>query len=295
MKKLKVIALSALAFVTIASTVFVSCQKPTEVMPQTSIVVKTNSITLSKEILDLDKKVSTNKSTRAVNWRKVADYAEVDGGCAWGTFKVASRFTGPAYGAAFGFLGGISGSLYHGWKSGDFLVINQPFNPGSESVLQIEDIDMSSPTKEGEIHNFLLNEINNFPSSINTNSEADYMSSSYLYLTKRTCEIYRLNLEIFRTNFSLEEYIQIVKADYTNFNYISTLNLEYSYMNSFMNEYLTRIYNTNNLGVNDFISYTDLFIQNCNNQVSLTPSEKTYIVSTLSIYKSSAKFWVNVQ
>jgi hypothetical protein len=293
MKNLKLIVLSVLAFVTIVSMVFVSCQKPVEVIPQKNTEVKTNSITLSKEIFDLDKKVSTNKPTR-VNWRKVAGYAEADGGAAYGTFKVTVGFAGPGYAAAFGFLGGICGSVYYGWKEKDFLVTNQPFTPGNGSVLQIEDIDMSSPTKEGDIHNLLLNEINNQPNLINTNTEDDFMSTSYLYLTKRACEIYQLDINIFRNGFPLEKYIQIAKADYLNLNFVSTLNLKNPAMNSFMNEYFTRIYNNDNLGLNDFILYTDLFIKNCNNQSSLSNEEKTYLVSVLSIYKSSAKFWINV-
>lgn len=292
MKKLKVIALSVLAFVTIASMVFVGCQKSVEVIPEKNTEVKTNSITLSKEIFDLDKKISTNKSTR-VTTKKIVGYAVADGSAAIGTFKGTVGIVGPGYAAAFGFLGGICGSLYHGWQQGDYLTI-KPYIPPTTSLPNFI-TDLNNPLSVGVAHNKLLSELVNNP-KISFSNYSNLMSTSYNYLVKRTATEFNLNENIIRENFTLDQYKSVgvenrvslplnISKEVSNGGNINILN--------YTNEYLIRFQNPS-ATLEDLILYSDIFIENINQQSNLSQQEKYNIKAIISVFKNSLLYWQNV-
>ena len=254
-------------------------------------MVNTNSIKLSREIYSLDKKVSTNKVTR-VTKRQVIGYAVADGMAAWSTFKGTVGFAGPGYGAAFGFLGGICGSLYYGYDKGDYGRIRN-YTPPKSSLIETK--DLNSPNSVGLTHNNLLAELVNNP-QISYDNYTNLMSSSYNYLVQRTATKFNLDENIIRTNFTLDNYKKVGVED--KITLPLDIDLEVAKggninILNYVNEYLIRFENPN-ATFEDLILYSDYFMGNVDQNSSFTPTEIYNIKATISVFKNSLLYWQNV-
>jgi hypothetical protein len=289
MKKVFSVAFIAILSLTV---ILYSCQKPENVKTEVINSLSTSNLGLSKEILNLDKKVSTNKKPRTL--RKVVGYAVADGASAIGVFKNTVGFVGPGYAAAFGFLGGICGSLYHGWQQGDYGAI-APYNPPTGSTPDFI-TDLGNHSAIGIAHNKFLSEmINN--SEISYSDYQSLMTTSYNYLVKRTAIVFNLNESTIKDNFTLSQYKNVGVE-----NRISLpLNIENEVSNggnrnilTYLNEYLIRFQNPN-ATFDDLILYSNYFIENANSQSNLTSAEVFNIKATISVFKNSLLYWQNVQ
>ena len=286
MKNLKLITLTTLAIAIIASIVLVGCRKE-EVKDSIQTIEDSNPIKLSKKIIELDNKLSLQKPIRSI--KGATGYAVADGQGAIAGFKLTAGYCGPAYGAAFGFLGAIAGSWYHGWQKGDYLIYTPPGN----SISEVNDLD--SPLNIGQIHNNLLYELFGNP-KISTHDGNSLLATSYDYLIHKTAIKFILNEDSIRGYYPLEKFINAAVnsslckpinikeevANGTNLNYIK-----------YINEFLIRFENPN-ANFDDLLICTDYFIENVDAQSDFTFQEKYNIKATISVFKSSLLFWRNI-
>lgn len=288
----KVFSVAFIAILTLTAILF-SCQKPENVTPAVIDSLGTSTLSLSKEIIDLDKKVTTNKKSRTL--KKVVGYAVADGGGAIGVFGKTVGLVGPGYAAAFGFLGGICGSLYHGWQQGDYGVIIAPYNPPTGSTPDFI-TNLEIPLAVGIAHNKFLSEMINNP-EISYSDYQNLMTTSYNYLVRRTAIVFNLSETTIRENFTITQYKNVGVE-----NRISLpLNIENEVANggnrnilTYLNEYLVRFQNPN-ATFDDLILYSNYFIENVNSQSNLTSAEAFNIKASISIFKNSLLYWQNVQ
>lgn len=289
MKKVITVAFIAICLLT---GLLYSCQKPSETIPTSKSGFGLSEIKLSKEIIDLDNKVSKNLQTRA-NWRKIAGYAEHDGGAAWAVFKSTSGIVGPGYGAAFGLLGGICGSLYYGWQQGDFGSIS-PYSPPSDFAIEL-DSDLGNPVAVGIAHNIFMSELIGNP-EISFLDYESLMSTSYNYLVNRIADQFNLDASVIRENFSLAQYMSVGKE--LGFEVPYNIQQEIAKganenILSYMSEYAVRFHDPN-VTLEDLLLYSDLFIEDVKSQRDFNSIEIYNIIATISVFKYSLKFWSNV-
>jgi hypothetical protein len=160
MKKLKIIALSALAFVTIASMVFVGCQKSVKTSDITEnskiIYQKENEKILVSEIIDISKSYPRNlaKQKQPKGGRVIV--ADVVGGLA-----------GAAGGPFTAFLGAFGNSLYDLYQQDAFGLIVANSNNETDFI----PITNNPYNEIGKLHNLsIVNYAKNCSSNIIDNS-----------------------------------------------------------------------------------------------------------------------------
>jgi hypothetical protein len=267
MKKIKIIALGVLAFITIASTVFVSCTK--RATNTESNVDETLSM-----IQRLKSNYTLNTSDLAYKQKSFFDFACDDimgagAGIAWGS--VAGPFGS--------FCGGVSLGCYMSVRDYDGMVVPNPVNPTEK----LRTISNNPFDYLGYIHNKTLKAILDNHSAYMTNKSLDiskYYNFTYTYF-KTFPEFSKYNLQ----QSTLITYYKNISSIYTgnfsegctnlNIRNLITLNSK-----NILIEFWTVIKSINSN--TDRIKYYKDFV-NVINASTLSENEKRIILGTSSV------------
>jgi hypothetical protein len=280
MKKLKVIALSALAFVTIASTIFVSCKKQT---------LTNDNQNLNESLQLINKKYEDNTKTRRswASWAKIGA-ADCIGG--WVGFQAGGKIgalAGPQ-GATIGAVAGgvILGALNSYGASG--MVVHGSGNTINEINSNLE---LLNPTNNqfdltvGIRHNILLkdaylNHLSNnvlqselfFTSNLLTDAEASFVKSQST-----------ANYQAYVNSKNLTSFDKI-KLNITN-------TIEDATLVNIMNTYIDGIESAGNL--ENAINLTYSYERTIQSSTQLNEVQKNHLLVGFSISKYSQTFWNN--
>lgn len=289
MKKLKVIALSALAFVTIASTIFASCQKQQELVNThtNSEETITNFKIASIKFLDKHKNAYQVKTRRDLGWADWITIGCADAGGAYEGATIAAPLLPPwgsvAGGAIFGAAASYGAYIGLGGTPMGMATHNGTNNTSMNSNNQYDLI--------GKNHNLLL-------SQLGTSTVNNDLSEMYSALLPSTNNITDNNLNIaqFKEFISVQNFSNAYSLNhhYTgSFNDLSSLTGYFNRINQgassvILANYFNQISEISHL--QNAINYS-IDIENYITNSNMVESDKVLLLSAMSTFRNSINFW----
>lgn len=280
----------SIAFITFMGTMFTSCHKQETSQP----IIEQNALKtfmLSADIIAYDQHLANQKVPMMTekDVKLLCKVATADLGSAWQAFKLVARIAGPGYGGAAALLAGIGGSLYTWWLERETKSAKID-NPNTGVTLPV-----TNPEAAGEIHNKYVQLIAIQHADLMNQDFQDMSIGTHSLLATGLASEFNLSSTTLATSIPVADYQDILDNHAGNM----TIQQIYDkgiadgtpvYLCDYMNEFLTRAANPATFTYDAALSYSDLFIADIKTQ-SFTPFEKDYLISCISIYKNSLKYW----
>lgn len=281
------------------STIYSSCSKDQQLTDNSKDVVvsqRTKQDVLN-EIEQLTNTINKSKKhNQPLGWiQDAVGYATADAAGATMGFKATAWAAGPAYGAAFGFLGAVAGSAYHYIDNHyDFKQIEPPIEPDGSSPDGTNGYS-DSYEKFGYVHNLEILKMYDVTQTRPT-SPQDFLDQYYDIYCQDIANEFNLDLVTLKSIAPKSEFV----AQLQNY---PTLQLPIDFKNNSLNlgvdavvvnttyDFFVDVENPNISTKEEVFQYVTLYLDLVDLDNTLTNDQKDQLKYILNVFKYSYSLW----